>query len=198
MIAFDDEIAVLQVLVTRRAGSSRASGPALPRDLALLDAVVEELLGCGRVPCRGTPARPRARSSCSPLRAHLRDAGAHEAATRDTPTVLIVHLRRVSTMAAMPWPPPIHAVARPRFNPRRRSSRVSDSRMRVPVMPSGCPSAMAPPLTLTLSRSRPSSFSTARYCAANASLTSTRSMSSSVSPAFFEHERGSPAPGPSP
>jgi hypothetical protein len=25
-------------------------------------------------------------------------------------------------MAAMPWPPPIHAVARPRFLPRRRSS----------------------------------------------------------------------------
>ena len=31
---------------------------------------------------------------------------------------------------------------------------------------------MAPPLTLTRSRSSPSSFSTARYCAANASLTS--------------------------
>ena len=54
-------------------------------------------------------------------------------------------------------------------------------------MPSGWPSAIAPPLTLTRSRSRPSSFSTARYCAANASLTSIRSMSASVSPARFEH-----------
>src|SRR5664279_3666630 len=44
---------------------------------------------------------------------------------------------------------------------------------------------MAPPFTLTLSRLSPSSFSTARYWPANASLTSIRSMSSRVSPAFF-------------
>ena len=46
---------------------------------------------------------------------------------------------------------------------RRRSSYISVISSRVPVAPSGCPSAMAPPLTLTLLRSRPSSFSTARY-----------------------------------
>ena len=57
---------------------------------------------------------------------------------------------------------------------------------RVPVMPSGWPSAIAPPFTLTVSRSRPSSFSTARYCAANASLISKRSMSASVSPVLRE------------
>ena len=66
--------------------------------------------------------------------------------------------------------------------PRRRSSSRSVSSRRVPVMPSGWPSAIAPPLTLTRSRSSPSSFSTARYCAANASLTSIRSISSSVRP----------------
>ena len=65
-----------------------------------------------------------------------------------------------SMSAAMPWPPPMQAVARPRFKPRRRSSRVSVSSSRVPVMPSGWPSAIAPPLTLTRSRSSPSSFST--------------------------------------
>ena len=43
----------------------------------------------------------------------------------------------VSTIAAIPWPPPMQAVARPRFNPRRRNSSVSVSSSRVPVMPSG-------------------------------------------------------------
>ena len=43
----------------------------------------------------------------------------------------------VSTIAAIPCPPPIHAVASPRFRPRRRSSSVSVSSRRVPVMPSG-------------------------------------------------------------
>ena len=37
---------------------------------------------------------------------------------------------------------------------------------RVPVAPSGCPSPIAPPFTFTFSRSRPRSFSTARYCPA--------------------------------
>ncbi len=77
-----------------------------------------------------------------------------------------------------------------RCRPRRsRASRrdaasraASVSRSRVPLMPSGWPSAIAPPFTLTLSRSRPSSFSTERYCAANASLISKRSMSSSARP----------------
>ena len=48
---------------------------------------------------------------------------------------------------------------------------------RVPDAPSGWPNAIAPPLTLTLFRSSSSAFSTARYCAANASLISIRSMS---------------------
>src|SRR5215472_8013754 len=56
---------------------------------------------------------------------------------------------------------------------------------RVPLAPSGWPSAIAPPLTLVLSRFRPSTFSTAKYCAANASFTSTRSIWSNVSPASF-------------
>src|SRR5207248_772242 len=39
---------------------------------------------------------------------------------------------------------------------------------------------MAPPLTLVLSRFKPNSFSTARYCAEKASLTSIRSICSKV------------------
>mmetsp|Transcript_37268 Transcript_37268/g.76054 ORF Transcript_37268/g.76054 Transcript_37268/m.76054 type:complete len:220 (+) Transcript_37268:234-893(+) len=52
--------------------------------------------------------------------------------------------------------------------------------MRAPDAPSGWPSAMAPPHALVFSRGRFRAFSTARYCAANASLTSIRSMSSTV------------------
>ena len=61
---------------------------------------------------------------------------------------------------------------RGRASPRRRSSCISVSTRRVPVAPSGWPSAIAPPFTLTLSRSSPSSFSQPRYCAAKASLIS--------------------------
>src|SRR6266540_342685 len=53
----------------------------------------------------------------------------------------------------------------------------------VPVAPIGWPSAIAPPLTFTLSRSKPSSRITARLCDANASFNSINSMSSSVRPA---------------
>ena len=43
--------------------------------------------------------------------------------------------------------------------------------IREPDAPRGCPRAMAPPLVFVLSRMRPSSFSTERYWAANASFT---------------------------
>src|SRR5579864_6869656 len=96
---------------------------------------------------------------------------------------------RFSTIVAIPCPPPMHAVARPYFALRRRNSCSSVITNRVPVAPSGCPRAIAPPLTLTLLRSRPSSFSTARYCPAKASFTSIRSISSSLSPAFLSATR---------
>ena len=50
--------------------------------------------------------------------------------------------------------------------------------MRAPVMPKGCPTAIAPPCTLSRSSSTPSSRADGITCAANASLISTRSMSS--------------------
>ena len=49
-------------------------------------------------------------------------------------------------------------------------------------MPSGWPSAIAPPLTFTRSSSRPSSRTTARLCEANASFSSTRSRSLAFTP----------------
>ena len=50
-------------------------------------------------------------------------------------------------------------------------------------MPSGCPSAIAPPLTFTFAGSSPSSSMQTSDCEANASLSSTRSRSSTPSPA---------------
>ena len=55
--------------------------------------------------------------------------------------------------------------------------------MRAPVMPNGWPSAIAPPLHVELVAGMPSCLADGITCAANASLISTRSMSSIVMPA---------------
>src|SRR5690606_35681695 len=57
-----------------------------------------------------------------------------------------------STMAS-PWPPPLQMLARPNCTPRFRISWANVSTMRAPLAPMGWPSAMAPPLTLTISGS---------------------------------------------
>src|SRR5207302_1324840 len=85
----------------------------------------------------------------------------------------------------MPCPPPMQAVASPYRNPFRRNSFKIVITSRVPDAPNGWHSAIAPPFTFVLSRFNPNIFSTARYCAAKASFTSTRSICSSVSPASF-------------
>jgi len=56
-----------------------------------------------------------------------------------------------STIVAMPIPPPTHNVTRPTPRLRRSSSSMSDPISMAPVAPSGWPSAIAPPLTLTRS-----------------------------------------------
>src|SRR5213592_3800241 len=102
-----------------------------------------------------------------------------------------------STITAAPWPPPMQAEPSPK---RLRCWRRACSRwivMRVPLAASGCPMAIAPPCTLVLARSSPSSRSTARYCGANASFTSTRSICSSFIPAFWSALRAAGA-GPIP
>src|SRR5205823_6879329 len=105
------------------------------------------------------------------------ESGGH----RGTPELLVFLCAlcgqfKPSTTIAIPWPPPIHAVASPYFFFRRCNSYNNVITSRVPVAPNGWPSAIAPPLTFTMSRSRPNSFSTARYCAAKASFTSIKSM----------------------
>ena len=66
--------------------------------------------------------------------------------------------------------------------PRRRSSCARCSTMRAPDMPIGWPSAIAPPLTLTLSRPRRGPCVDWRPTEANASLISIRSRSPTPSP----------------
>src|SRR5690606_16265661 len=88
-----------------------------------------------------------------------------------------------STHMATPMPPPMHRVARPFFAPRRCISNTSVLKTRAPEAPIGCPMAMAPPLTLTMSGFQPMSLLTAQACAANASLASTRSRSPAFQPA---------------
>ena len=59
--------------------------------------------------------------------------------------------------SASPWPPPPHSAAAPRPPPRRRSSSARVRASRAPDMPIGWPSAIAPPLTLTIAGSMPRS-----------------------------------------
>src|SRR5439155_9994825 len=98
--------------------------------------------------------------------------------------VLVRHQPRRSMMVTLAWPPPSHMVWRPHRPPVRSSSFSSVVISRAPVAPSGCPSAIAPPFTLTFARSAPVSRCHASTTDANASLISTRSMSASVMPAF--------------
>src|SRR6476659_6807791 len=58
-------------------------------------------------------------------------------------------------MMAMPWPPPTHIVSRPNCASRSCIPLSSVVVMRAPVDPNGWPSAIAPPLTLSLSKSIP-------------------------------------------
>src|SRR6185295_4363778 len=159
----------------------------LGRDLALLDALGEERLDPPEALPQEVVAHLAHHDLVSRLGTDLGDPGAHEPAAND-PDSLDGHVVRVRQSSlrmtmAMPWPPPMQAVARPCRARRRRSSSAKVRSSRVPVAPRGWPRAMAPPLTFVRSRSRPSSFSTARYWPAKASLTSTRSMSLTESPA---------------
>ncbi len=60
----------------------------------------------------------------------------------------------------MPMPPPMQRVARPFFTLRFFISWSSVTRMRAPEAPTGWPSAIAPPFTLTISLLKPSSLAT--------------------------------------
>src|SRR5689334_4253433 len=87
-------------------------------------------------------------------------------------------------MMAGAMPPAAHIVTSPRLRLRRSSSSSTVPIRIEPVAPMGWPSAIEPPLTLTLSRSSLRSRMNFSATTANASLISNRSMSSSVRPAL--------------
>ena len=82
--------------------------------------------------------------------------------------------------------------------PRRRSSQTRVVISRAPEQPSGWPSAIAPPLTLSRSSSIPSSPALASTWEANASFSSISSISLELQAGGVERPAGSPAPGRSP
>src|SRR3954451_9335649 len=90
-----------------------------------------------------------------------------------------------STIIAIPIPPATHMVSSPYVSSRASSPFSSVVMIRAPVIPNGCPRAIAPPNGLSLSSSIPSSSLHGTIWAANASLISTMSMSSIVIPASF-------------
>ena len=77
------------------------------------------------------------RQDCEPVVLNLELEGAH----------------RSSTTTAPPCPPPMHMVARPNCVPRRFISLSSVVTRRLADEPTGCPSAIAPPLTFVFSQS---------------------------------------------
>src|SRR6185437_1006764 len=88
-----------------------------------------------------------------------------------------------SMILTFAWPPPSHIVTIPYRPPVRASEWASVVSSRAPVAPSGWPSAIAPPQTLTRVRSAPVSRCQASTTGANASLISMRSSWPRVIPA---------------
>ncbi len=84
---------------------------------------------------------------------------------------------------AWPMPPATHMVSRPMVASSVSRSLSSVVMMRAPVIPNGWPSAIAPPNGLSFSGSIPHSCMQGTTWAANASLSSTTSMSPIVMPA---------------
>src|SRR5207248_9984730 len=128
----------------------------------------------------------------SRLREDLGDAVAHRAAADHTdgldlhPTIktnhegtktrrrLLVALHWRSTASATPLPPPRQSVAIPRCTLRCLIAYSSVVSTREPLEPIACPSATAPPLTLTRPGSMPSSRGTATAWQQNASFSPKR------------------------
>ena len=133
---------------------------------------------CRRKTCRKKTTSKRLEPSG--VRAGRRVQSADE---RDAPRLARAYSTR-SKSAAMPIPPPMHSAAIPSLTRCCCIWCKSVVAMRAPLAPTAWPRAMAPPWTLTLSQSQSSSRPTAKLWAANASLSSMRSTSSSRVPVW--------------
>jgi hypothetical protein len=97
-----------------------------------------------------------------------------------------VALMRTLEYGGQPLPPPMHIVSSPYRPSRLCNSRASAASIRAPVAPTGWPREIPDPDVRTLQIRAVNFHSriTANACAANASLSSIRSMSDSASPAL--------------
>ena len=129
----------------RRARSSTSSESVL----ALAALLVEHEPGDAVVVARELPVPPRRRAR-SPSRRADRAPGC---AARERPRPCVIGCPyTVSINMAPPCPPPMHSVAMPCLTPSRFIALTRCSTMRLPLAPTGWPSPMAPPSTLSLSR----------------------------------------------
>ena len=110
-----------------------------------------------------SPARsPPHPTGPSRLRLQLAPTPARPCSIKRLPRALVApiaylwHQALRSRIIAPPIPPPTHAVASPSRASRSSIAFSRVTRNRVPVQPTGCPSAIAPPCTLTRSQSQPS------------------------------------------
>src|SRR5208282_3447129 len=100
----------------------------------------------------GGPGRQQVRPAFRAARRHghrsARDLGVRQLLRgRGEPVVRPAYA--ASQSEAMPWPTPMHMLAAPRATPRLRISCSKVVTILAPEQPSGCPMAIAPPLTLT-------------------------------------------------
>src|SRR5687767_1763775 len=109
---------------------------------------------------------------------HPETIGSQEA--RAVEQLLQLLLQTSSTARAVASPPPMHRLATPRRRPYLRSAPISVTTILAPEAPIGCPSAQAPPCTLTFSAGSACSCIAAMVTTANASLISYRSTSLAV------------------
>src|SRR5262245_61320410 len=135
-LAFEhiDEFVLRLVPMTLRRGGTRLEPDQLDAELRQAAGIAERL-GVPpdhRVAERGGVARP--------------------AVLRHRAEVYLRH-QTLSMMVAVPIPAPMQSVTSAEARLRRSSSSSTVPRIIAPVAPSGCPMAMAPPATFTLSRS---------------------------------------------
>ena len=113
--------------------------------------LVDHEPGDAVVVARELPMPPRA-SGCAERRPGQAPGCAARERPRPSPCAAPY---TVSISMAPPCPPPMHSVAMPCLTPSRRIALTRCSTMRLPLAPTGWPSPMAPPSTLSLSRANP-------------------------------------------
>ena len=130
--------------------SSSSTRTSSDEDVGAAARLVEHEPGDAVVIARELPVAPVALPDCAD------PASGPSSRLRGARTSQTLPMRRpytVSINIAPPCPPPMHSVAMPCLTPSRFIALTRCSTMRLPLAPTGWPSPIAPPSTLSLSRS---------------------------------------------